>query len=84
MAQNRSNNIEPGRHFVTNIATIYCVNCLTIFTGKTVFYSVHYKNGCLAASELIHMFEQSIKFYAFHYHILKRFIKCDSSNGRQK
>ena len=44
---------------------------LTILTGKTMFYSVHYKNDWLAASEIFHMFTLSIKFYTFHYHILK-------------
>ena len=39
--------------------------------GRIVFYSIHYKNGCLAAADLFHMFTQSIKFYAFHYHVLK-------------
>ena len=39
--------------------------------GKTMFYSVYYKNDCLAASDLFHMFTQSIKFYTFYYHVLK-------------
>ena len=38
---------------------------------KAVFYSIHYKNGCLTPSGLFHMFTQSINFYTFHYHILK-------------
>ena len=38
---------------------------------KTVFYSIHYKNGCLASSGLFRMFAQSINFYTLHYHILK-------------
>ena len=29
----------------------------------TVFYSIQYKNGWLAASDLFDMFTQSIKFY---------------------
>ena len=29
------------------------------------------RNGRLAASDLFHMFTQSIKFYTFHYHVLK-------------
>ena len=29
---------------------------------KTVFYSIQYKNGCLAASEIFHMLTHSIKF----------------------
>ena len=55
---------------------------LRIHTGKTVFYSIQYKNGCLAASDLFRMFTQSIKFYTFHYHVLRVqiFEKCDSSN----
>ena len=36
-----------------------------------MFYSIHYKNGSLAASDLFRMFTQSGKFYTFHYHILK-------------
>ena len=39
--------------------------------GKSVFYPIQYKNGCLAASDPFHMFIQLIKFYAFHYHLLK-------------
>ena len=31
--------------------------------GKTVFYSIQYKNGNLPGFELFHMFTQSIKFY---------------------
>ena len=33
---------------------------LTVLTGKTVFYSVQYKNGWLAASDLFDVFTQSI------------------------
>ena len=44
---------------------------LTILTGKNCFYSIQYKNVCLAASDLFNMFTQSIKFFAFHYHVLK-------------
>ena len=40
-------------------------------TIPTVLYSIQYKNGCLAASNLFHLFTQSIKFYTFHYHVLK-------------
>ena len=36
-----------------------------------MFYSIQYKDGCLAASDLFHMFTQSIKFHAFHYQVLK-------------
>ena len=36
---------------------------LTILTRKTVFYSVQYKNGWLAASDLFDVFTQLIKFY---------------------
>ena len=52
------------------------------FNVKTVFYSIQYKNGRLAASDLSRMFIQFIKFYAFHYHVLKvqMFEKWDSSN----
>ena len=34
-------------------------------------YSVQYKNGWLAASDLFDVFTQSIKFYEFHHHVLK-------------
>ena len=34
-----------------------------------MFYSVQDKNGCLAASDLFHMFTEPV--YAFHYHVLK-------------
>ena len=36
-----------------------------------MFHSVQYRNGCLAASDLFHMFTQSIKLYTSHYHVLK-------------
>ena len=37
---------------------------------KTVFYSIQYKNGWLATSDLVDMFTQSIKFYyTFYYHV---------------
>ena len=49
---------------------------------KTVFNSIESKNGCLATSDFFRMFTQSIKFYTFHYYVLKstdvwkmRFIK---------
>ena len=48
---------------------------LTILTGKNcVFYSVQYNNGCLAASDLFHMFTQSVIFYPFHCHVLTSII----------
>ena len=36
-----------------------------------MFYSFQYKNGCLTASDHFHMFTRSIKFYTFHYYVLK-------------
>ena len=49
---------------------------LTILTGKTVFCSIHYKNGWLAASDLF-----GIKFfYTFHFHVLRVHEICDSLN----
>ena len=50
--------------------------------GKTMFYSVQYKNGCLAAYDLFRVFTQSIKFYTFHYHVqMKNVIhQIDSKN----
>ena len=41
--------------------------------GKTIFYSIQYKNGWLAASDLFYMFTQSVKFYTFYYHTFKEF-----------
>ena len=35
----------------------------------TVFYSIQYKNGWLAASDLFDMFTQSIKFYYTLYYV---------------
>ena len=46
---------------------------------RLVFHSVQYRNGWLAASDLFHMFTQSIKFYTFHYQY-RCLRKCDSSN----
>ena len=42
------------------------------------------KNDCLTASDLFHMFTQSIKFYTFHYRVLRvqMFEKCNSSNRK--
>ena len=51
--------------------------------GKAVFYSVQYKNGWLAASDLFDMFTQSIKFYYYillHVLRVQMFEKCDSLN----
>ena len=42
---------------------------LTILTGKIRVLLI--RNGCLAASDLFHIFTQSVKFYAFSYHVLK-------------
>ena len=39
--------------------------------GKTIFYSIQYKNGYLAASAPFHIFTESVKLYTFHYHVLK-------------
>ena len=52
---------------------------LTILTGKNCFTQF---SAIMAASDLFHMFTESIKFYIFHYHILRvnMFEKCDSSN----
>ena len=51
---------------------------------RLVFHSIQYRNGWLAASDLFHMFTQSIKFYTFHYQYrcLKNAIhQMDSKNG---
>ena len=43
--------------------------------GKTVFYSIQYKNGWLAACGLFHLFTQSVKLhYTFYYHVLR--VQC--------
>ena len=50
---------------------------------EKLFYSVKYKIGWLAASDLFYMFTQSIKcYYTLYYHVLtvQMFEKCDSSN----
>ena len=52
--------------------------------GGLVFHSIQYRNSCLAASDLFHMFTQLIKFYTFHYQYrcLKNVIhQIDSKNG---
>ena len=41
-----------------------------------MFYSIQYKNGCLAASEI---FTQLIKFYIRSHRKSQIFEKCDSS-----
>ena len=38
---------------------------------EKMFYLIQYKNGYSAASDLFHMFTESIKFYTFYYHVLK-------------
>ena len=51
---------------------------------RLAFHSIQYKNGWLAATDLFHMFTQSIKFYTFHYqyNCLKNVIhQIDSING---
>ena len=40
---------------------------------KKLFYSIQYKNGCLALSDLFHMFTQSIKFSTFYYPVFKEY-----------
>ena len=51
---------------------------------KLCFTQFSIRNGWLAASDLFRIFTQSIKFYTFHYHVLKvqMLKKCDSSNGQ--
>ena len=49
---------------------------------ETVFYSVQHKNGCLAASELFHMFTQLIN--SIHSKRVQRIEKGNSSGGQQK
>ena len=45
-----------------------------------MFYSVHYKNGCVAASDLFHLFTRSINFYTFHY--LRKPIRATCFSGK--
>ena len=45
--------------------------CINDTHKEKLFYSLQQKNGGLAASHLFHMFTQSVKFYAFHYYVLK-------------
>ena len=33
-----------------------------------MFYSIQYKNDCLAAADIFHLFTQSIKLYTFTFH----------------
>ena len=48
--------------------TVNKVAGLTILKGKTVIYSIQYKNDWLAASDLSEMFSQSVNFhYTVHY-----------------
>ena len=50
---------------------------------RLAFHSIQYRNRWLAASDLFHMFTQSIKFYTFHYQYkcLKNVIhQIDSKN----
>ena len=42
---------------------------LTIFTGKNCF--TQFKNGCLVASDLFHMFTEAIKLGTFYHDVLK-------------
>ena len=62
-------------------SVIFCFGLeikLTVLTGKIQYFStihsIQYKNDCLAASDLYHMFTQSIKFYNMR---LQMFEKCD-------
>ena len=57
---------------------------LTILTGKKLCF-IQFSTRT-AASDLFHLFTQSIGFYTFHYHILKSadVEKDDSSNRQQK
>ena len=52
----------------------------TFSDTHSALFSIQYKNGWLAASELFYMFTQLIKFYTFDYHVLRvqMFEKCDS------
>ena len=58
---------------------ILLILSLMILTGKncfTQFSTIIYWNRSLAASDLFHMFTQSINFYAFHCQILKSIDVC--------
>ena len=44
-----------------------CQILIIVTEKKRKVYSVHYKNGCLPASELCHIFMQATKSYTFCY-----------------
>ena len=44
---------------------------LTILIRKNRVLLNSWRNGCLAASNLFHIFALSVKFYTFYHHILK-------------
>ena len=50
----------------TGVLTVNFTKCL----NKTLFYSIQYKNGCFWLFSYV--FTQSIKFYTFYYHVLKK------------
>ena len=67
--------LERFQSFAFLTFSYWSMRSLTILTGKvqqfSTIHSVQYSNGCLAASDLFHMFTQPIKFYKFHCHVLR-------------
>ena len=63
----------PHGHIGFTVSLKPCLNlCSFNDTHKEkLFYSIWYNSGCLGVSDLFHVFSQSVKFYALHYHILK-------------
>ena len=63
--------------------TLISGGCLNDTHREKLFYSIQYKNGWLAASDVFDMFTQSINFYyTFPYQVLivQMFEKYDSLN----
>ena len=47
--------------------------CQRYSQGKNIFYSIQYKNDCLAPFDFVYMFMQSIEFYTFYYPVIKEY-----------
>ena len=58
--------LPPRNDSSHNVKLRWSLRALTILIGKKLFYSIQYKNSCLAASDLFHMLTQSIKFYTLY------------------
>ena len=72
------------RTCVVSSFKVFCFLFNDTYSERLVFHSIQYRNDWLAASDLSHMFTQSIKFYTFRfqYRCLKKVIhQIDSKNG---